>query len=306
MVYTYQPVNPAQGFMQGMQMVQGIRDMQMQRDEMQSKQLRQQALQEALTNVRSNPTPQNIADFYLQFPEMKQQFDAYRETLAEGDKVTLEGAAREAIVANQQGKSAAEVFARYAEAAENSRRPDLAQKFRDAQQTAEMSPEAADTTARMFFEALNPAGYKELFGSGAQTALQKDFAFIKDTFGEDAAAEFAQFGRGGIVSIPLPDGSTYVGPPSLAPGAGRWQQQGGQPTPEQPQTAENILAKASDAKVITQAEANVIKQSLGPNGQAAFSKWMRENNIKVIARTGRDASGRRVVQYADGTIEYAD
>jgi hypothetical protein len=285
MVYVYQPVNPSQGFADSLQMVQGIRNMQMQNEEMQSKQLRQQALQEALTNVRSNPTPQNIADFYLQFPEMKQQFDAYRETLAEGDKVTLEGAAREAIVANQQGRSAAEVFARYAEAAENSRRPDLAQKFRDAQQTAEMSPEAADTTARMFFEALNPAGYKELFGSGAQTAFQKDFAFIKDTFGEDAAAEFAQFGRDGApVSIPLGKGQTYVGPASMAPGSRRWQLSGQPQMAAPPTDAPRILENAERNKSITPEEAEAVRKSLGPNGKAAFNKWMMENKI-VVSRT---------------------
>ena len=54
------------------------------------------------------------------------------------------------------------------------------------------------------------------------TAFQQDFKFIKETFGDKAAAEYAQYGRSGIVSIPLGDGSTYVGPPAMAPGASRW------------------------------------------------------------------------------------
>jgi hypothetical protein len=146
-----------------------------------------------------------------------------------------------------------------------------------------------------------------------RTAFQQDFDFIKKTFGDTAAAEFAQFGRSGIVSIPLGDGRTYVGTPSMAPGASRWQQQAGgegQPQPQAqpetvtPQGAGAILGGASRSKRITQAEANVVRQSLGPNGQAQFNKWLTDNGIKIIVRTGTAPDGRRVVQYQDGTVEY--
>lgn len=297
MPYAYQPVDPMQSFSNSFQFVQGIK-------QQQAQQQRQQALQEAMANIRNNPDPQNIADFYLRFPEMKENFDAYREALGEGDKGALEGAAREAIITQKTGGDVADVYERYAVAAENSRRPDLAQQFRDAKRMAEMSPEGADLTARMFYQQMNPDGYKAIFGNESATTFQKDFAFIKETFGEDAAAEFAQFGRDSIVSIPVGPGQTYVGPASMAPGASRWSEQQRSEV-SNAASGGDILAKAAKAKAITEGEARVIRQSLGPKGNEKFSEWMTENNVKVIVRTGTDASGRRVVQYDDGTIEYA-
>lgn len=44
------------------------------------------------------------------------------------------------------------------------------------------------------------------------------------------------------------------------------------------------LSAAHQARTITPDEAARIRQSLGPNGQAAFEKWVRDNNIVVRAR----------------------
>jgi len=295
MVYQYQPVNPLQSFAQGFQFTDAIRQRQAQQEqqrmEMAQKEQRGMQLQQAIQSIRTNPSPEAIAEFYLQFPEMKEQFEAYRGALAEGDKGTLTSAAREAIVAQRSGQSSAEVFKRYAEAAKNSRRMDLAKQFEDAAAMADASPDAADLTTRMFFQGVDPDGYKAIFAAQDPTAFQKDFEFIKQQFGEDAATEFAQFGREGApVSIPLGNGQTYVGPASMAPGARRWQQQGGQVQgdaamePSQPTGQEpSILENAFNTKTITPEEAAVVRKSLGPNGQAAFEKWMRNNKI-VISR----------------------
>ncbi len=67
-----------------------------------------------------------------------------------------------------------------------------------------------------------------------------------------------------------------------------------------------ILQGAAAAGAISAEDANRVRQSLGPNGQAAFDKWKADNGIRVIARTGTAPDGRRVVQFEDGTIEYAN
>lgn len=286
MVYAYQPVDPMRAFAQGFQFTQGLRQ---QQEQQQAQQQRSMALQQAIQGIRTNPTPEAIAEFYLQFPEMKEQFEAYRGALAEGDKATLTGAAREAIVAQRAGHSSAAVFRKYAEAAKNSNRMDLAKQFEDAAAMAEASPEGADLTTRMFYQGVDPDGYKAIFGAENATTFQRDFEFIKQQFGDEAATEFAQFGRDGApVSIPLGNGQTYVGPASMAPGARRWRQQGGQAqgaAPSQPTGEEpSILEKAYNAKTITPEEAAIVRKSLGPNGQRAFENWMKKEGI-VIART---------------------
>lgn len=80
--------------------------------------------------------------------------------------------------------------------------------------------------------------------------------------------------------------------------------QGG-PQPSQADPAA-ILQGAAAANAITAEDANRVRQSLGPNGQAEFDRWKAENGIRVIARTGTAPDGRKVVQFEDGTIEYAN
>jgi hypothetical protein len=184
MPYVYQETNPLQAFSQGYGLVRGI-----QKDQLAQQQAEQQAeaqqqrgvaLQQAITNIRTNPSPEAIAEFYLQFPEMKEQFDAYRGALAEGDKGTLSAAAREALIASKTGRPAADVFRRYAAAAQNSRNPALAKQFEDAAAMADASPEAAELTTRMFYQGIDPDGYKAVFGSD----VQLDTAQIKNLIAE--------------------------------------------------------------------------------------------------------------------------
>lgn len=45
-----------------------------------------------------------------------------------------------------------------------------------------------------------------------------------------------------------------------------------------------VLSAAASGNVISAEEAARVRQSLGPNGQAAFEDWMRRNNIRIGAR----------------------
>lgn len=47
-------------------------------------------------------------------------------------------------------------------------------------------------------------------------------------------------------------------------------------------TAAPILSAASQSKTISTADADVVRRSLGPNGGAAFQKWMTDNGIQVV------------------------
>lgn len=170
--------NPMAAFGQAFQFVDGLRQRQaaeqQKQMELEQQRQRQQMLSQSIQNIRTNPSPQAIADFYLQFPEMKASFDSYRGALAEGDKTTLTGAAREAIIAQRAGQSSAGVFRKYAEAAKSSNRMDLAKQFEDAAAMADVSPEGADLTTRMFFQGVDPEGYKSIFEGAYDTAFLKE------------------------------------------------------------------------------------------------------------------------------------
>ena len=298
-----------------------LRDMYVQ--EQKAKQ-EQASVQADLATLQANPTPQAYAEFYLKHPAMKEQVENYRKTLSEADNRFIVDTAQEAFLLNRAGRTAdvLNLFDQRIEALQNSGRQDMVESAKKAKRLYEIAPDQKSRENALGMILYNYGGgdtYEKVWGSSEKpTAFQQDYEFIKKTFGPDAAAEYAQYGRSGIVSIPLGDGRTYVGPPSMAPGASRWKMPqapvisetgaspGAMSTAEQPteQSAESILGNASRSKQITQSEANVIRQSLGPNGQAKFNEWMKNNSIKIIVRTGTAPDGRRVVQYQDGTVEY--
>lgn len=308
--YTSQLGSPTQAFTQGLQ----VSNLAVQQ---QAAQDRARQVQSALATLQQDRSPANVANVLMAFPELKEQITASQATLDDAAKMQNRNFFGQVLMLRQSGMNdrAEALIAERVNALKNTPgRETEAQAAQTMFDAYKASPQAADPTISLYLQATDPEFYKTITDQGGEkTALQKDFNFIKSTFGPQAAAEFAQYGRGGVVSIPIGDGKTYVGPAALAPGATGWQEQGvrggAQATQQAAQAMsgpEQILSAAAGSKRITQAEANVVKQSLGPNGQAAFNEWMSDNSVKVVTRTGKAADGRAVVQYADGTIEYAD
>jgi len=145
--------------------------------------------------------------------------------------------------------------------------------------------------------------------SGDRTAFQQDYDFILKKFGKKAAAEFAQFGRSGVVSIPVGKDKLFVGPPSMAPGVDNWQDatQGiasSAPRPMQSRI-DSILNKAMQSRRIDQATVDTLNQAFGPDGQARIKAWLGENSVRVVVRRGYDKStGKSVIEFSDGKVEY--
>jgi len=314
--YNYTIASPMEAFQKSYAFGQAMSQQEAERAKQESAQQRAQQVQGALQSIAADRSPENIARNLLLFPELKDQITASESVLGEAERRSANTLRAEVISLARAGNTAAarERLATQAQAYANT--PGKEREAQAAQallQAFDKNPEAVILPMTIQLAQSDDKLYGTLFGAGEKpTTFQQDFDFIKKTFGDAAAAEFAQFGRSGIVSIPLGDGRTYVGPPSMAPGASRWQQQQGAapaPTGKQPETvtpegAASILGNASRSNRITQAEANVVRQSLGPQGQAQFNKWLTDNNIKIIVRTGTAPDGRRVVQFQDGTVEY--
>ena len=297
--------DPGQAFLQSFQQARAQRDQQI------AQQSRQAQYAQWIERLRTDRSPETLSQFMLQFPEQADAIKKAFEPMDEANKRTQLDFYGQALLALNRGDTnfTKQLVQQRLDAAKNTPGQDQQAKELEYGLTQiDQNPEALKAMLAVTVQRLDPEGYKTLYAQkDDRTAFQQDYQFIKETFGKDAAAEFAQFGRGGVVSIPLGEGKgTYIGPPSMAPGAARWQPQ----QPEQGNTGPTaqgipqIMKKASEAKTITQAEANVIKQSLGPNGQGRFNDWLKSQNIRVIVRTGTAPNGRRVVQYQDGTVEY--
>lgn len=85
----------------------------------------------------------------------------------------------------------------------------------------------------------------------------------------------------------------------------------GQSQPQAQQTAPMtndqggaILSNAAKTNAISGADAARVRQSMGPGGQAAFSKWLQDNNIKIHVSTPQEAGqlpSGTVIMLPDGT-----
>lgn len=183
MVYEYQPTNPLGAFAQSYQLSRGIQDDMAARRQAemdaQAQQVRQRDMVAAVMELRRNPSPEALAEFGLQFPEMKEGMTSYFATLEAGKKATLTGAARDVLIAQRAGGNVQQVFERYAAAAENSNDEATAKIFRDAAEVAKTDPESAAETARVLLGFTDPDAYKLMYDNSLY-----DTATIKDLIAE--------------------------------------------------------------------------------------------------------------------------
>lgn len=319
--FNYTIPSPQDAFQSSFVFGQQIAAQQAAQQQAQQKAMEAQQARAAMQEVYEKPTPENLSRFYMAYPAYKAQFEAARQPLTDAAKSDdLDFTSRTlALLTNGATEEANALMQSRIKALKGTPgREDEAARTEAVAQMIAKEPQAGKTLLGMKLHAINPELYKDIFGKAAEkTAFQQDFEYIKKTFGPIAAAEYAQYGRSGTVSIPLGNGQTYVGPPSMAPGASRWTEMsgvsgqappsGGDQAPQMDGSGvETILRNASGSKTVTKQEADVVRQSLGKNGQAAFNNWLKQNQIRVIVRTGKAPDGRRVVQYQDGTVEYGD
>lgn len=193
MVYQFQPTNPLGAFAQSYQLSRGIQDDMAARRQAemdaQAQQARQRDLQAAVMELRRNPSPEALAEFGLQFPEMKEEMTGYFSTLEAGKKATLTGAARDVLIAQRAGGNVQQVFERYASAAENSNDAATAKIFRDAAEVAKTDPEAASETARVLLGFADPDAYKLMY----DTDVKLDTPIIKNLIAEGMQPGTPQF-----------------------------------------------------------------------------------------------------------------
>lgn len=308
-------------FLQGLQFLNAIEE---------QKKAKAQAdnRKQVLTNFAAlqNPTADDYAQVVSQLPEDQELFKKIYDAKDEGVKNAIFNGGADAYIRANAGdaEGAAKKLEEYAEGFANSGDDTHAQQFRDAAELVRKDPSSGQRTIGLVLAMADGERFKNLAPTSDTTTFQKDFQFIKDRFGPDAAAEYAQFGRDNMVSVPLGGGQTYVGPASMAPGASRWFQRsdghpmgeqggygdgaitGAPPQATQPASMVDYMGGMEQRGFVTQAELDTIKQFFGKAGASAVDSWLKRTKIKVAVRTGTDADGRKVVQYADGTVGYAD
>lgn len=202
--YSLNLPNPVESVLQGVAMRQQF-------EAQRAEARRKQQMQVDLQALQADPSPQSYANFYLRYPEMKEQLDAYRTTLGDADRNVLLGGARELMGAVQAGRDDLidQVFDKHISALKESSRPDLAKQFEEAKQFYKLDPKAGQFAVRSLFQSLDPDGYKALADGG--DPLDKQYALDVKLYGPEEATRlrYAQRMASGTVSASGPAGTVF-------------------------------------------------------------------------------------------------
>jgi hypothetical protein len=168
--------------------------------------------------VAKDPRPENLSALYAEFPDYGADLDRFGKQLAANDRTTYGTILSDAIIAKDLGKTPEEIAAIYtkgAEAARNSQRTDIAEKFDFAAQLAR-SPSADDNfAARSLLFKIDPDGYKLL----EEGKVKLDTARIKELQAEGLVLGTPEFqaalkAEREKITTTLPGGGFYSGSPS--------------------------------------------------------------------------------------------
>jgi hypothetical protein len=165
--------------------------------------------------VAKDPKPENLSALYAEFPEYGADLDRFGKSLAASDKRTYGSVLQNAIIAKDSNKTPEEIAAIYtsgAEAARNSNRTDIADKF-DAAAKMALNPNMNDNfAARSLYNAIDPEGYKLI----ADSAVKLDTSTIKELVAEGFVPGTPEFKAALTrertkVTTTLPGGGFYSG-----------------------------------------------------------------------------------------------
>ena len=193
MVYQYQPINPLQSFTQGIQVLEGLRGLQQQRQQEQLAQ--QQAEQQQMTQAafaqdvqawQMNPSREGWAQLQFKYPQLAERAKPLAEMYGEQGKSAIISVGTQFLTA--QGEERAAVLDQAIVAAENSRLPEVATMLKQARELYKTNPAAAEAAVRAALIQEDDDLYDTLFKRNEKVQNYLDFVGL---VGKDAALEIA-------------------------------------------------------------------------------------------------------------------
>ena len=185
MVYQYQPINPLQSFTQGIQVLEGLRGLQQQRQQEQLAQ--QQAEQQQMTQAafaqdvqawQMNPSREGWAQLQFKYPQLAERAKPLAEMYGEQGKSAIISVGTQFLTA--QGEERAAVLDQAIVAAENSRLPEVKALFTEARDLYKTDPARAEAAVRTALIQEDGDLYEKMFDKSSLY----DTATIKELIAE--------------------------------------------------------------------------------------------------------------------------
>lgn len=238
----------------------------------------QQAFQSDFSQVMQNPTPQGIGQLIAAHPKFAEPVSKAWEVYAKPAKDAKLKTAADVVGYLQAGDpaGAARVLREHFDAdkaagvdtTEYEHLIDIINTDPKQALTLGMFTLAAGMGPDKFAEA-----YKALNPSDRVAPVQKEYDWRVQQFGKGAADQW--LATQDTKLVPVQAGGQVYAYGGASPNAEGGDQSTGASDPA------SILQTAKQSGTITPADAVAVRKSLGANGQAAFQKWLTENNITV-------------------------
>jgi hypothetical protein len=167
--------------------------------------------------VAKNPTSEKLSALYAKYPLYGADLDRFSKSLASNDRRTYGSILQDAIIAKDGNKTPEEVAAIYtrgAEAAINSNRPEIAERFVEAAKLARNPNMNDNFAARSLYNFIDPEGYKLVEDS----AVKLDTSLIKNLVAEGYVPGTEEF-KAALkaermkITTTLPGGGYFSGSP---------------------------------------------------------------------------------------------
>lgn len=182
------------------------------------KQQKQQQAKQAMQMVYDNPTPENVSQFYMAYPEYKEQFETARKPLTDAAKADDLDFSSRAMILLTNGRTDAvdELLQSRITALKNTPgREQEAAATEAVAKTIKADPQLGKQLFGMKIAAADPDLYKTIFGQADMTGFQKDLVAAgidpNSAEGKAKASEYVGLKVDPIVQMPTPSGGQFVG-----------------------------------------------------------------------------------------------
>lgn len=271
--YSINLQSPLQAFSEGFQATNAVR-------QQQAQQAQAQAQREALQSISTDRSLENMARILLVHPELKDQITSSQSVLNDAQKKEDILFKTQLLTAYNGGKPEVGLQLleqRRAALANTPGKEQEAKALADITEAVRDNPDLAKNILSMQLSALDPDGYKTVFGAGGGIAdLDKNYALNVQLYGKPQADAWrqAEEAKKGIIVASGPLGTSYIPALQVSP----------------------MVAAASAAappQAVSDAPSNVMTADQFKAGAQALgagaADWAKRNGIAVRVRSPQEA-----------------
>ena len=219
--FNYVIASPMDAFQKSYAFGQAVSQQDAQRVEQEKARTRAQQVQQALTSISTDRSPENIAKNILLFPELKDQIAASESVLGEAERKAANSLRAEVISLYKAGNADAARMRLETQAQAYANTPGKEKEAKAAQtllQAFDKNPDAVILPMTIQLAQSDEKLYGTLFGNAEMTAFQKNLIAAgidpRSQRGMQLSEQFATNQADPLVEIETPNGGKFVGPRS--------------------------------------------------------------------------------------------